>query len=111
MVGPNRRLIRLDADVATMLQVPLFPGVPGGPELLIIFMVILLVFGPVVLGVVVLFAYLRRKRGDEDEKSERIAELEARIDELEGGSAESADARRSDTEAASGTDRRTSEDD
>lgn len=94
-----------------MLQVPLFPGVPGGPELIIIFMMVLLVFGPVVLGVVVLFAYLRRKRGDEDEKSQRIEELEARIDELEGESPESGDERRSGTGAASGTDRQTRQDD
>jgi sec-independent protein translocase protein TatA len=73
-----------------MLQVPLFPGVPGGPELFIIFLVILLVFGPVVLGVVVLLAYLRRKEGRDDEKSERIADLEARIDQLEGGEREDA---------------------
>jgi sec-independent protein translocase protein TatA len=92
-----------------MLHVPLFPGVPGGPELIVIFFVILLVFGPVVLGVVVLFAYLRRKRGDEDEKSERIAELEARINELEGESAESGGNRRTDTERTSGSDRRTGE--
>lgn len=104
-------MIRLDGDVATMLQVPLFPGVPGGPELLIIFMVILLVFGPVVLGVVVLFAYLRRKRGDEDEKTERIAELEARIDELERGPAGSGEPSRSDADPSSGTDRRASEED
>lgn len=94
-----------------MLQVPLFPGVPGGPELIIIFMMVLLVFGPVVLGVVVLFAYLRRKRGDEDEKSQRIEELEARIDELEGESPENGDERRSGTGAASGTDRQTRQDD
>jgi sec-independent protein translocase protein TatA len=101
-------LIRLEADVATVLQVPLFGGIPGGPELIIIFLVILLVFGPVVLGVVVLFAYLRRKGGG-DEKSERIADLEARIDELEGGSGDATDARQSDTNARSGTDRHASE--
>ncbi|MFC5366821.1 hypothetical protein [Salinirubrum litoreum] len=92
-----------------MLQVPLFPGIPGGPELIIIFLVILLVFGPVVLGVVVLFAYLRRKGGGDDEKSQRIEELEARIDQLEEGSTDDGDDHRSDANAPSGTDRRASE--
>jgi sec-independent protein translocase protein TatA len=107
----SRRLNRLGADVATMLQVPLFPGVPGGPELIIIFLVILLVFGPVVLGVVVLFAYLRRKGGGDDEKDERIAELEARIDELEGETGGDATDRHADADRHLGADRRASEED
>jgi hypothetical protein len=86
-----------------MLQVPLFPGVPGGPELVVIFLVILLVFGPVVLGVVVLLAYLRRKGGGDD-RSRRIAELEARIDELEGGGSERGADRPADADRHGGTD-------
>jgi sec-independent protein translocase protein TatA len=66
-----------------MLPVPLFPGLPGGPELLVVFLVILLVFGPLVLGVVALFAYLRRRDADGGDASDRLAELEARVTELE----------------------------
>ena len=52
-------------------------GLPGGPELLIIFVIMLLIFGvplALVAGGVVLY-----RRGSND----RVEELEARIDELE----------------------------
>jgi sec-independent protein translocase protein TatA len=59
--------------------VPLFPGVPGGPELLIIMVVLLVVVvGPGILLVLLGVRFL----GDNDDKK-RIQELEARIDELE----------------------------
>jgi len=57
---------------------PLFPGIPGGPELLIILLVFLIVVvGP---GILLVLLGIRLLGGDEDE---RIEELEARIDELE----------------------------
>jgi sec-independent protein translocase protein TatA len=59
--------------------VPLFPGVPGGPELLVIMVVFLVVVvGPGILLVLLGVRFL----GDNDDKK-RIQELEARIDELE----------------------------
>ena len=62
-----------------MAALPLFGPVPGGPELLVILLVAVLLFGvPIVLLLGVL-GYLRT--GDSSE--ERIAELERRIQELE----------------------------
>ncbi|MFB6220221.1 MAG: preprotein translocase subunit TatA [Halolamina sp.] len=61
-------------------MVPLFGALPGGPEMLIIMLVMLvLFFGPVV---AVVYLLMRRSGGagvDDDE----IAEMQARIDELE----------------------------
>jgi sec-independent protein translocase protein TatA len=86
-----------------MPPVPLFPGLPGGPELLVVFLVILLVFGPLVLGVVALFAYLRQRDGGDD-AGDRLAELESRVAELER---EERDAGRDGSDAgASGADPR-----
>jgi sec-independent protein translocase protein TatA len=63
------------------MMVPLFPGLPGGPELLIVLIIfMILVVGPGIL--LVLFgAYVLRGRGGDDE--DRVEELEARIEELE----------------------------
>ncbi|WP_199174699.1 preprotein translocase subunit TatA [Halegenticoccus soli] len=59
-----------------------FPGVPGGPELLIVLAATLLLFGPVVLAVVALLRYFDRDgRGEGDDV--RVAEFEARVAELE----------------------------
>lgn len=56
--------------------VPLFPGVPGGPELLVMLLMAILIFGlPLVLIALGGLLYYRR--------NERIEELERRIDELE----------------------------
>jgi sec-independent protein translocase protein TatA len=54
----------------------LFGAIPGGPELLIILLVLLLLFGPLVAIVVFL---LNRSSGNDDE----MAEMKARVDELE----------------------------
>ena len=60
-------------------MVPLFPGVPGGPELLVLFFVLIL-FGAVPLLVIIaVYNYLDGKRGYE----ERIDALERRVEELE----------------------------
>lgn len=61
---------------------PLFPGVPGGPELLIVLFVMLLLFGVSTLlvgGAAVLG--LRYVRGG-DTREERIDELEREVREL-----------------------------
>jgi sec-independent protein translocase protein TatA len=62
-------------------MVPLQMGVPGGPELLVILLVLLLLFGiPLVLLGVGGFVYLRANTDDDTE--ERIAELEGEIETL-----------------------------
>ena len=62
-------------------MVPLQMGVPGGPELLVILLITLLLFGlPILLLGVGGFLYLRSNA--DDETKERIAELEAEMDEL-----------------------------
>ena len=62
-------------------MVPLQMGVPGGPELLVILLIMLLLFGlPILLLGVGGFLYLRSNA--DDETKERIAELEAEMNEL-----------------------------
>ena len=62
-------------------MVPLQMGVPGGPELLVILLIMLLLFGlPILLLGVGGFLYLRSNA--DDKTKERIAELEAEMDEL-----------------------------
>jgi len=62
-------------------MVPLQMGIPGGPELLVILLIMLLLFGiPLVLLTVGGFAYLRTNA--DDDTQERIAELEGEIDHL-----------------------------
>ena len=62
--------------------VPAFGGVPAGPELVIILMIAVLLFGVpiVVIAGVVLFLKLRSD-GDEAD-TDRIAELEAEVERL-----------------------------
>jgi sec-independent protein translocase protein TatA len=62
--------------------VPAFGGVPVGPELLIILIVAVLLFGiPLVLvaGAVLFFAL---RSDDEEPDADRIAELEAEVERL-----------------------------
>jgi len=64
-------------------MVPLQMGIPGGPELLVILLILLLLFGiPLALLGVGGFLYLRSNASDETQ--ERITELEAEIDHLRG---------------------------
>jgi sec-independent protein translocase protein TatA len=77
-------------------MVPLQMGIPGGPELLVILLIMVLLFGiPLVLLGVGGFVYLR-SNADDDTK-ERIAELEGEIDQLKA----ELDAERDDEQAAS----------
>ncbi|MEF8853360.1 MAG: hypothetical protein V5A28_13240 [Haloarculaceae archaeon] len=62
-------------------MVPLQMGVPGGPELLVILLMMLILFGvPLVLLGIGGFAYLRANA--DDDTQERIAELESEIEHL-----------------------------
>jgi len=62
--------------------VPAFGGVPGGPELLILLIVFVLLFGvpiAVIAGVVVV---LKLRSDGEEPETDRIAELEAEVERL-----------------------------
>lgn len=61
-----------------LVALPAQFGVPGGPELVIVALVLLLLAAPVALGVVAVFLLLRRRSALE----ERIAELESEVDRL-----------------------------
>lgn len=62
--------------------VPAVVGVPGGIELVIVFFVVFLLFGvPVALALILGYRYVKGQAG-EDEKEQRIAELEAELAEL-----------------------------
>ncbi|MGQ3328746.1 preprotein translocase subunit TatA [Halorubrum sp. FL23] len=63
-------------------MVPAFGGVPGGPELLILLVVLVLLFGVplvVIAGVVLFF---RTRSDDADADADRIAELEVEVERL-----------------------------
>lgn len=54
--------------------------IPGGPELLIVLLIAILLFGiPVLLIAVVGVLYLRADGGGDEDVAERVAELEAEI--------------------------------
>jgi len=62
--------------------VPAFGGVPGGPELLILLIIFVLLFGvPVAVIAGVLLVLKLRSDGDGSE-ADRIAELEAEVERL-----------------------------
>ena len=64
--------------------VPLFPGLPGGPELLIVLLVMVLVLGiPTLLVAAAAFFGIQYVRGD-DTREERIEELEREVHRLRG---------------------------
>jgi sec-independent protein translocase protein TatA len=61
--------------------VPLFPGLPGGPELLIILILFgLVIVAPLVLLAVAVVGGVSLFGGSDDE---RVEELERRVEELE----------------------------
>jgi sec-independent protein translocase protein TatA len=63
------------------MLVPLFPGLPGGPELLIILILFgLVIVAPLVLLAVAVVGGVRLFGGSDDE---RVEELERRVEELE----------------------------
>ncbi|SMO37829.1 preprotein translocase subunit TatA [Halorubrum cibi] len=53
-------------------------GVPGGPELVILALVLLLLAAPVAIGVAVVFLLFRRRGALED----RVEQLESEVDRL-----------------------------
>ncbi|QIB72788.1 hypothetical protein GL213_10375 [Halogeometricum borinquense] len=59
--------------------VPLFPGIPGSPELMIMLLMSLLYFVVPIFIIVAIYNYLDGKRAYD----ERITELEQRVAELE----------------------------
>lgn len=62
----------------------LFPGIPGGVELLVILLVMLVLLGlPLFLLVVGGFGYWRLSRDGSDGEEETVEELRRRVDELE----------------------------
>lgn len=62
------------------MLVPLFPGVPGGPELLVLLIIVVLLFGiPIVLIAGGVIAW----RGTQSDDENRVEALESRVAELE----------------------------
>jgi sec-independent protein translocase protein TatA len=68
--------------MVVLQPVPLFPGLPGGPELLIVLLLQLLFYGAIVGLAAVGAAKLLGWRQDDD-ADERIAELERTVERLE----------------------------
>jgi sec-independent protein translocase protein TatA len=64
-----------------MVPVPLFPGIPGGPELLIILLVVV-ILGIPLSAVVLIGLGVTKLRSNEQDREERIAELEREVDRL-----------------------------
>ena len=62
--------------------VPLFPGLPGGPELLIVMLLQLLFYGAIV-GLAAVGAAKLLGWGEHDDTEERIEELERTVERLE----------------------------
>jgi sec-independent protein translocase protein TatA len=62
--------------------VPLFPGLPGGPELLLVLLLQLLFYGALVALVVVGVGKVLGW-GENDDTEERIEELERKVERLE----------------------------
>jgi hypothetical protein len=70
-------------------MVPLFPGMPGGIELLVIFVMMLMLFGvPVVVVLLGGAAWLRSN----DASDERIEELEEEVEQLRANQSGESDA-------------------
>jgi sec-independent protein translocase protein TatA len=63
-------------------MVPLFPGIPGGPELLIILLVMVLLLGVPLVLLLVFGAGAGRLLSRSREREDRIAELEREVEEL-----------------------------
>jgi sec-independent protein translocase protein TatA len=68
--------------VPVLQPVPLFPGLPGGPELLIVLILQLLFFGALTGLAAIGLAKLLGWGGDDD-ADERIEELERKVERLE----------------------------
>jgi hypothetical protein len=61
------------------MPIPPLQGIPGGPELVVLPLLLLLYVGLPVLLIVVVYNFLDGKRGYQ----QRIADLERRVEELE----------------------------
>ena len=63
-------------------EFPLFPGLPGGPELLVILLVMILILGvpTVLVGAAAIFGFKFLRGGDD--RAERIEELEREVRDL-----------------------------
>ncbi|TKX55661.1 preprotein translocase subunit TatA [Halorubrum sp. SS7] len=62
--------------------VPAFGGVPGGPELIIIMIIAVLLFGVPLVLVAGAVVYLTTRSDDGGADADRIAELEAEVERL-----------------------------
>jgi len=62
--------------------VPAFGGVPGGPELLVILMISVLLFGVPIALIAGAVVFLKRRSDGEEADADRIAELEAEVERL-----------------------------
>ncbi|MFC7155601.1 preprotein translocase subunit TatA [Halomarina halobia] len=61
-----------------MPSLPLFPGVPGGPELFIVLLVFVVPLAFLLVGGAAVVGFLRRRSSDD-----RVRELERHVEELE----------------------------
>ncbi|GAA0520279.1 hypothetical protein GCM10008992_20530 [Halorubrum aquaticum] len=71
-------MFRPDEEVGMLSALPAQFGVPGGPELVILALVLLLLAAPVAIGVAVVFLLFRRRGALED----RVEQLESEVDRL-----------------------------
>jgi sec-independent protein translocase protein TatA len=62
--------------------VPAFGGVPAGPELVIIMLIAVLLFGVPVVVIAGAVLFLKLRDDDEGADADRIAELEAEVERL-----------------------------
>jgi len=62
--------------------VPAFGGVPGGPELVIILIILVLLFGVPIVLIAAGVVFLKLRSDGEEADADRIAELEAEVERL-----------------------------
>jgi sec-independent protein translocase protein TatA len=62
--------------------VPAFGGVPAGPELVIILMIVVLLFGVPIVVIAGVVLFLKLRSDGEEVDTDRIAELEAEVERL-----------------------------
>jgi sec-independent protein translocase protein TatA len=64
-------------------MVPLFPGVPGGPELLVILLLLVALFGVPVVIAFLGWQYLTRDDDQLEALEARVRDLESAVDETD----------------------------
>lgn len=62
--------------------IPAFGGIPAGPELVIILMILVLLFGVPIVLIAGAVLFLKLRSDDEETDADRIAELEAEVERL-----------------------------